>query len=79
MDKNTNLSDKKYLYWNLKHYCQKNNVDLDTLIPKTFNVRNTRNTDQEYTEFKQYFLEKSKLKTKKHGEKSPKLKQVNNK
>jgi len=39
MNKNYNLSNKKALYWNLKNYCKLNNIDLDTIVPKTFHIK----------------------------------------
>jgi len=49
MNSNYNLSDKKALYWNLRSYCEANDVDLDQIIPKTFHVMSK--TEKEYKHF----------------------------
>ena len=52
MSNNYNLSDKKALYWNLKHYCEANDIDLNKLIPKTFHIKVTN--DSEYKNLANY-------------------------
>ncbi len=57
MEKNYHLSNKKALYWNLKHYCQAGNLDLYDHVPVTFHIRNHK--DQEYQDFLKYFQKES--------------------
>jgi len=52
MNSNYNLSDKKALYWNLRSYCEANDVDLWGLIPKTFHVK--EKNDTEYNSLLEY-------------------------
>ena len=58
MSNNYNLSDKKALYWNLKHYCEANDVDLGKLIPKTFHVKTSN--DSEYNHLHTYIKSEGK-------------------
>jgi len=60
MSNNYNLSDKKALYWNLKHYCEANDIDLWKIIPRTFHVK--KQGDQEYNEFLAYYQSKASKK-----------------
>ena len=55
MEKNYHLSNKKALYWNLKHYCEVSKLNLYDHVPVTFHIR--EHGDEEYEAFLEYFDE----------------------